>query len=177
MAPREREQGTYWVPWLSTELIAQGIPVQTPLMPAPWNPVYEDFKSEFEKCAIAPNTVLVGHSCGCSFLVRWLGETKTKVSGLVLVAPWKVSDGSASREAFYAYNIDRSIDNRVEKIVMFTADNEREDGKKSLEIFHNALKGEIISLEGRGHYTPADMGTDIFVELRDLIVSWSGSGQ
>jgi hypothetical protein len=31
---------------------------------------------------------------------------------------------------FYTYPIDKTIKNRVKEIVMFTADNEEEDGKK-----------------------------------------------
>ena len=48
---------------------------------------------------------------------------------------------------------------------MFTADDEEENGKKSLEIFHKAIGGKIIELIGRGHYVLEDMGTEEFPEL------------
>lgn len=140
-------------------------------MPNPWKPDYDTFKQEFEKCEVAESTVLVGHSCGCAFLVRWLGETKQKISKLILVAPWKISDKyDKYREAFYEYPIDETIKTRVRKIVMFTADDEEESGKKSLQIFHEALGGKIIELSGHGHYTLDDMGTEEFPELVEEII-------
>ncbi|MBS3127157.1 hypothetical protein J4228_03250 [Candidatus Woesearchaeota archaeon] len=53
---------------------------------------------------------------------------------------------------------------------MFTADDEEDDGKKSLKIFHKALVGKIIGLKGRGHYTLGDMGTEEFPELLEVIL-------
>ena len=140
-------------------------------MPFPWNPNYEKFKEEFEKNEVDENTILVGHSCGCAFLVRWLGENKKKIYKLILVAPWKIPDEDDNyRKIFYNYPIDETIRERVKEIVMFTADNEEEDGKKSLKIFHDALGGEVINLPGHGHYCLSDMGTEEFFELVEVIL-------
>jgi len=49
-------------------------------MPDPWEPIYEKYKEEFEKYSVNETTVLIGHSCGCAFLVHWLGEKKKKVN-------------------------------------------------------------------------------------------------
>lgn len=140
-------------------------------MPHPWEPDYNAFRVEFEKYPVSEDTILIGHSCGCSFLVRWLGDSKQKISKLILVAPWKISPkGDKSREAFYGYPIDETIKNRAGEIVMFTSDNEEEEGKESLKIFHEALGGKIIELKGRGHYTLDDMGTEEFPELLNEIL-------
>jgi hypothetical protein len=53
---------------------------------------------------------------------------------------------------------------------MFTSDTEKEDGKKSLAIYHTALGGGIVHLPGKGHYLISDMGTHEFPELLDKIV-------
>jgi hypothetical protein len=53
---------------------------------------------------------------------------------------------------------------------MFTADDEEDDGKKSLQIFHRALGGRIIELKGRGHYIMSDMGTEEFPELIEEVL-------
>ncbi len=114
---------------------------------------------------------LVGHSCGCAFLVRWLGETKRKIFKLILVAPWKIPDREDEfRKAFYEYPINETIKSRVKEIVMFTADDEENDGKESLKIFHDALNGKVVELKGRGHYTLDDMETEEFPELLKEIV-------
>lgn len=171
MNPETRTYDKHWMPWSEKKLIEAGLKVEVPLMPEPWSPDYEKFKQEFEKYAVEENTVLVGHSCGCAFLVRWLGESKKKIKKLILVAPWKIPDGEdEARQNFYLYPIDESIKERVGEIVMFTADDEEEEGKESVKIFHEALGGKIIELKGHGHYTMGDMGTEEFPELIEVIL-------
>lgn len=172
MDPATRTYDKHWIPWIKKELSQRGIKTETPLMPSPWEPDYNAFKKEFEKYSVSENTILVGHSCGCAFLVRWLGESKQQIYKLILVAPWKIPDKDDKfRKAFYEYSIDETIKSRVKEIVMFTADNEEGNGKKSLKIFHDALGGKIIELQGRGHYTIGDMGTEVFPELLKEIIT------
>ena len=166
MDPERRAYDKHWMPWLKRELISRGIAAETPLIPEPWKPVYENFRREFEKYSVNSSTILIGHSCSCAFLVRWLGETKTKISKLILVAPWKIPDERDSvRKEFYGHPIDRAIPSRAKEIVMFISDDEVEDGKMSLEIYHKSLGGKIIALKGRGHFTLNDMKTEEFPEL------------
>lgn len=171
MNSETRTYDKHWIPWVKRELISRGIQTETPLMPDPWEPSYEKFKKEFEKYSITKDSILIGHSCGCAFLVRWLGETKQKIFKLILVAPWKISDKNDEfRKNFYEYPIDETIKQRVKNITMFTANDEEDDGKKSLNIFHQALGGEVIELKARGHYTADDMGTTEFPELLEIIL-------
>ncbi len=171
MNPATRTYDKHWIPLLRQNLIAVGIKTEMPLMPDPWEPKYQKFKAEFEKYKVGESTILVGHSCGSAFLVRWLGETKRKISKLILVAPWKIPDKDDKfREEFYTYQIDESIKSRVNEIVMFTADDEEDEGKESLKIFHQALGGEVIELKRHGHYTLGDMRTEEFPELLEVIV-------
>jgi predicted alpha/beta hydrolase family esterase len=164
--PETRTYDKHWIPWTKKQLISKEIETETPLMPEPWEPEYDKFKQEFEKHSIKEDSILIGHSCGCAFLVRWLGETKQKINKLILVAPWKINDrGDEFREEFYTYPIDKSIKDRVDEIIMFTADDEADDGKESLKIYNKALGGKIIELKGHGHYTLEDMGTEEFPEL------------
>lgn len=171
MNPETRTYDKHWIPWTKKQLLANNIKTETPLMPSPWQPDYEKFKKEFEKYDVDENTILIGHSCGCAFLVRWLGETKKKIFKLILVAPWKIPDKDDKfRRKFYTYTIDETIKERVKEIVMFTANDEEEDGKESLKIFHKSLDGKIIELKGRGHYTLGDMKTEEFPELIEIVL-------
>lgn len=123
MDANTRSYDKHWMPWLKKQLDAKGIPTEMPLMPDPWEPDYEKFKSEFDKYEVTEDTVLVGHSCGCAFLVQWLCESKSKVLKLILVAPWKTNSRPCKfRDAFYGFPIDQTIKDRVGEIVMFTAD-------------------------------------------------------
>lgn len=167
----KRTYDKHWIPWIKKELTEKEIKAETPLMPDPWEPNYDKFKNEFEKYEVNEYTILIGHSCGCSFLVRWLGETKRKINKLILVAPWKIASGDNEiKRKFYNFQIDETINERVEKIIMFTSDDEEEGGKESIKIFHQFLDGEIIELENHGHYTEGDMGTNKFPELLEVIL-------
>lgn len=170
MNPETRTYDKHWIPWAKKELESRGFTVSTPLMPNPWEPNYEEFKKEFEKNAISEDSTLIGHSCGCAFLVHWLGDSKQKVKKLILVAPWKVAD-DPSKNDFYNFPIDESIKSRVGEIVMFTADDEEEDGKLSLKMYHEALGGRVIDLPNHGHYVLGNMQTGEFPELIQEVVS------
>lgn len=172
MDPKRRTYDKHWIPWIRTQLSRMKINVEVPLMPEPWYPDYEKFKEEFDKYNADQNTVLVGHSCGCSFLVRWLGETKKRVKKLILVAPWKIAhEPYVFTTTFYDYEIDSTIKDRVGSVVIFTSNDEEADGKKSAKIFHRALGGKLIELKDKGHYILEDMGTEEFPELLKEIIS------
>jgi len=171
MNSETRTYDKHWIPWLRKNLIDNGIKTATPLMPDPWEPDYQKFKKEFEKYEVNEHTILVGHSCGTSFLIRWLGESKKEVAKLILVAPWKIADKEDKfRKEFYEYPIDETIKSRIGKIVIFTSDDEYKDGKKSVQIIHNIIGGEIIELKNHGHYTLDDMVTEEFPELLEMIL-------
>ena len=103
--------------------------------------------------------------------MRWLGKTKRKIFKLILVAPWKIPDKDDEfRKKFYLYPINKTIKDRVDSFVMFTADNEKDDGKESLKIFHEALSGEVIEIKGQGHYTMKYMKTEKFPELLKAVL-------
>ncbi len=168
---KEYPENKHWMPWVRGQLVARGISATTPLMPESWAPDYERWKAEFEKQDINGETTLIGHSCGCAFLVRWLGDAKRQIDKLILIAPWKIGTTSEAKKKFYDYPIDETIKQRVSKIVMFTADNEEQNGKKSMEMFKNALGGTVIELKGCGHYTYEDMKTEEFPELLAELLS------
>ncbi len=167
----EQTYAKHWMPWAERELAERGYEVVRPIMPEPWAPKYDAFKAELEKNEISDDAILIGHSCGAAFLVRWLGDTKHKASQLILVAAWKVPDeGDVGRQEYYGYDIDRTISLRVPNIVMFTSDTEEEEGKESAFIFHEALGGKLIELKNKGHYTLSEMGTEEFPELLEEIL-------
>ncbi|MEK6914678.1 MAG: class I tRNA ligase family protein [Nanoarchaeota archaeon] len=170
MNPETRTYDKNWIPWIKKELTKRGINTTTPLMPEPWKSDYNKWKGEFEKLKINENSVLIGHSCGCSFLVRWLGETKKIVNKLILVAPAKITN-KEDRKSFYEYTIDKTIKERVKDFIIFTADNEENRHRKSAKIFNEALDGKLIELKGRGHYVLDDMKTEEFPELLKEIIS------
>jgi len=170
--PKTRTYDKHWQPWIKNKLEKLGIKVNFPLMPHPWKPIYEDHKRVFEKLNIDENSILIGHSCGASFLVRWLGDTKKKIKKLILVAPWKEPNHKNQEKAeFYNFDIDSSIRERVEEVIVFTSDDEEKTGKESAKIFGKELKAKVIELKKHGHFTEGDMGKIEFPELLDVILN------
>jgi len=53
---------------------------------------------------------------------------------------------------------------------LFTSNDEVEDGKKGMEMFHEALGGEVISLLNHGHYVLDEMGSEEFPELVEEVL-------
>jgi len=171
MDPKTRTYDKHWIPWTKKQLTKLGIKTTVPLMPTPWEPDYQKFKAKLDRYMVNQNTILIGHSCGTAFLVHWLGDTKTKIAKLILVAPWKVSDSKdKTKQEFYLYPIDKTIKNRVKEIIYFTANNEESDGKTSLKIIKQTLGGKTINLKNHGHYTLSDMKTKKFPELIDVMI-------
>src|SRR3989344_4229909 len=170
--PEKRTYDKHWLQWTKKELEKKGFNVEVPLMPEPRDAKYSDWKAKFDKMNVNEESILIGTSCGSAFLVRWLGETKKRANKLILVAPWKIADKSKeAKNGFYDFEIDKSIKDRVNELIIFTSDNDYELGMRSAKIYHEALGGELIELSGRGHYVMRDMGTDEFPELLNEITS------
>ncbi|MFH1500514.1 MAG: alpha/beta hydrolase [archaeon] len=147
--PQQNERS--WIPWLKRELEESGIKTDNPLMPKNWLPVYEDWRKEFEKLEVNKNTILIGHSLGATFLVRWLGETKKKVKKLILVAPAKFDDDDNEYyKNFYNFEIDKDI--AKNKITIFNSTNDWAAIQRAAKLYHKVLRGKLIELKERGHF-------------------------
>ena len=77
----DKEYNKHWMPWIKEKLEKAGIKVFAPNMPEPWGSDYSSWRKEFEKISdnINENSILVGHSRGTAFLVRWLGKLEEKL--------------------------------------------------------------------------------------------------
>ncbi|MBT4277842.1 hypothetical protein HOD96_03810 [Candidatus Falkowbacteria bacterium] len=170
MNPKTRTYDKHWLPWIKNELEKVEFRVDFPLMPHPWNPSYKDHKKEFEKLDINESSILIGTSCGTTFLLRWLGETRRKVKAFIMVAPWYNPKYDNKGRDFYDFKIDKSVKDRVKNIIMFIADNEGETGKRSAKIFAEKLDPKVISISGYGHYIESHMKTDKFPELLKEVI-------
>ena len=154
-----------WIPWLRKKLEDKKIRVFAPIMPESWNPKYLAWKKEFEKIQVDGGSVLIGHSAGGAFLVRWLGETKKKVKKLILIVPVLPSEEIDWLDEFLNFKPDKAIGKRVGKIIFFTSDNDNKSILESVNDYHKLLGGKLIRLSGRGHFIESHMGTKEFPEL------------
>lgn len=167
VTPKEKR----WMNWLVDMLVDAGYEAVSPDMPTPWEPVYEEWKKVFEQFTVTENTILVGHSCGAAFLVRWLAETGKKVKKLILVAPAKVPEKEMDgRNAMYQFDLPTDPSKLAKEIVLFTS-NDFPHHVKAREQYIKALQPRVIELENKVHFLYFQMGTNAFPELLEDVLS------
>ena len=163
---------SHWFPWLQKQLLIHDIFTQTPEMPEVYKPDYLKWKKEFEQFEVNSETILIGHSGGGGFLLRWLSEIKPVINKLVLVAPW-LDPLKQETTDFFDFDIDKNIQDRLKEMHILTSDDEKVDGviesATSLrEIFNKAC---VHTFHHLGHFTFEEMKTEKFPELLKIILS------
>lgn len=162
---------SHWLPWLQKQLLIKDIAAQTPEIPNSWKPDYPTWQREFERYDITPETILVGHSCGGGFIVRWLSEHKdTKVRKVVLVAPWLDPDHADTTD-FFEFEIDPDLVKRAARLTIFNSDNDYESVRKSVDKIREVIPDiGYREFHEYGHFTYEDMKTIEFPELLEELV-------
>lgn len=159
----------HWFPWLAKQLQINDVFAVAIEPPMPWQPRYNLWKNEFEKFDITHESILVGHSCGGGFLVRWLSENKDiKVGRVVLVAPWLNPDNNPASDTadFFEFEIDPNLAERTTSITVFNSDNDHDSIQKSVQIILSKIKDtRYREFHNYGHFCIEDMKTVEFPEL------------
>lgn len=171
-AGRKPESTKHWIGWLRTELEAQGVVVHTPEMPVPYAPDYKQWKAAFEQFTVDSETVLIGHSCGAGFLIRWLGEQKRVVGKVLLIAPWMDPHHAAVDLVtdFFDFTINPDLGARHTVTVFYSTDDDIDvlDTVELLE--HTLVQCRVITMKDKGHFTLEDMETVQFPELLEEVL-------
>lgn len=167
---RDSQSNSHWLPWLQQQLLLHDVLAQTPELPEPYAPDYNKWLGVFSRFDVNNQTILVGHSCGGGFLLRWLSENKVNAKQLILVAPWLDPERILISEMM-EFDLDTGIANRVGKINLFYSDNDSGDVNTSVDMVKSKLpKTDMHLLRGLGHFTKNDMGRVDFPELLNQIM-------
>lgn len=156
---------SHWFPWLQKQLLIKDIAAATPEVPNAFKPYYPTWQKEFERFDVTPDTILVGHSCGGGFIVRWLSEHKDVTVGkVVLVAPslgfgWVEDD-------FFDFEMDPNLVERTKGVVIFGSDNDKPTIPEAIKILRGKIKNiQYREFPGYKHFTYGSMETEEFPEL------------
>ena len=157
----------HWLDWLQKQLRIRDINAATPDVPLAFKPDYQIWSKEYERYDVTPETILVGHSCGGGFLVRWLSENKDiRVGNVVLVAPWMNVNHEEDISFFDGFEIDSSIINRVNKLTIFSSTNDGIEMKNTINKLRQIIPGiGYREFTNYGHFTYGSMKTHEFPEL------------
>lgn len=162
---------SHWIPWLQKRLLVADIPTATPEVPQCYELDYEMWRREFERYDITPETILVGHSCGGGFLVRWLSENiERKVGKVILVAPW-INPLKEEKGTMFDFEMDVTLVSRTQGITLFSSDDDMASVQISIKYILEAIAGiTLVEFHKYGHFSIGDMGTDAFPELLDHVL-------
>lgn len=120
----------HWYPWLQKQLLIKDVEAMRPQVSRAFEAKYEDWVREVEHYDINENTILVGHSCGGGFFLRYLSENPlVRIKKLILVAPWldplKFMPKTFGFDLF-EFERDPQLFDRVDEHVVFHSDDDME---------------------------------------------------
>ena len=156
----------HWLGWLAKQLRKDGYSVWAPEMPKPYAPDWDVWVKEAEKAHIEPKTLLVGHSAGAGFWLRYLSERPNlRVGKVVLVAPW-IDEPKKTAPDFFDFKLDKNLVRRTKGLTIFYSDNDMKAVDLSVEKIRKEVKDiNFKLLKGYGHFTIFQMRTRKFPQL------------
>lgn len=162
----------HWLPWLQAQLLKHDIPAATPEVPRSFDRNWQVWLKEVERFDIGPETILVGHSTGAGFWIKYLSIHKDlKVDKVILVAPWLDPDHDKTKDFFDDFEIDPDFPSRTNSVTIFNSDNDQESVQKTVKIVRDKVKDLTYrEFHNYGHFCIGDMKTAEFPELFEVIV-------
>ncbi|MEI6400062.1 MAG: alpha/beta hydrolase [bacterium] len=166
----------HWLPWIKTELETKGVGVTIPEMPTPYAPIYEAWKEVFEQFPLTEETILIGHSYGAGFLLRYLSENNVSVGKVALVAPWIDPDGylaTLSLPNSFDFTPDNNLVEKTKGVTVFCSEDDDEYILESVRQIKATYTGfDYKEFTDRGHFTTEPgYDNDTFPELLRVITN------
>lgn len=161
----------HWLPWLQKQLLVNDVRAYTPEVPLVYKMIWDDWVKEVERFQINQDTIVVGHSMGSGFWIRYLSEhPELKVSKIVLVAPWLNLDHEYDTD-FFDFDLNPTI-LQSQKLVIFNSDNDSQSVHDTVTYLQEKLpNARTVDFHNYGHFCYRDLKTDAFPELLEEVLS------
>ncbi|MBI4062535.1 alpha/beta hydrolase [Candidatus Gottesmanbacteria bacterium] len=161
----------HWIPWLQGQLLKADIATAAPEVPHSFDRNWKVWNREVERFEIGPDTILIGHSTGAGFFVKYLSIHKDlKVNKVILVAPWLDPDHEHTKNFFDDFEIDPNFVSRTAGVTIFNSDNDQTSVLKTVRILRDKIKNiGYKEFHNYGYFTFEDMKTAKFPELLETI--------
>jgi predicted alpha/beta hydrolase family esterase len=163
---------SHWIPWLQKQLLINQIDCQTPDVMNSYKANYEDWLRTIKPHAIDDNTILVGHSAGCGFFLKYLSENRNiQCDKLIMVAPF--NDPFKKYNQFLQCDLDENLFARMNEMHLFYSIDEPVLGIKETVDFiqSNFPKCEYLEFKNKGHFCFGNDGNGDFPELLDIVLN------
>ncbi len=160
-----------WFPWAQKRLSLMGVVAQTPEMPEPFRPDYENWKKVFEQFVLDRDTTLIGHSCGGGFIVRWLSENDVKVGKVILVAPWINPSSTDTAPGFFDFEIDEDLASKTQELHLFISSDDEQEELDTAEMIERKVRHVITHrFTDKGHFCVGfNLKDEQFPELIEVL--------
>ena len=162
-----------WIAWLQKQLMIKGFDCQTPEVPYSYKGIYEDWKRTFERMEIDKETILIGHSAGCGFFLKWLSANDTSVDKIYMVAPWLDPYNEYADTGFLSGDLNDNIPDRLNGIeIIYCEDDPVKGVQETVKIIQDKYPSitNIQKSHGLGHFSSQVRGTDAFPEILEFIL-------
>lgn len=172
--------GENWFGWMRDELEKLAIPCVVPQMPTPngqsLNSWLEVFNQKYLE-HVNEDTILIGHSLGAAFLMRWLERSNIKMSATILVGVFIGKVGiekfDSINETFFADPFDwETIKKNSGKIFCYHGSNDPYVSRSHFDYIANNLNAHKILISEGGHLNSAAGYTSfpqLLIHLKRLI--------
>ena len=161
-----------WIPWLKKELEKSGYKVITPKFPTPEGQNLENWRSIFKE-NLDENTILIGHSIGCAFILDILENTNQKIDAVYLISAFISSLNNPEfddiNNTFYKEFNWGKIKENCPRFTQFHSDNDPYVPIEKAEEVKNKINSELIIIKNAGHFNEA-AGYKKFEELKEKII-------
>ncbi len=165
-----------WYPNIKPELDKLGVDYSIPDLPGGERPHSNDWVEIIKKEVNSSDKpiVLVGHSLGTRAILLYLDKYRKKIDLVVLIAPLSNETKNAQRRGgetypdFFKYKINpEKIKSSVKRIVMMhSKDDSSLDYKEHAVILNEELGAELLTYEGRDHFSEPENAPYILEVLR-----------
>ncbi len=170
--PESSMSNAHWLPWIKQEFENRGIKSVVPEFPnaTVGKAVYEEWLCNFPYRTIDKNTILIGHSAGAGFLLKYLSlNTNVKCAQLILVAPWLDLE-KLGGEFLQDFQLDKNLSERFDQIDLFYSTDDEDYILKSVDkILETYPKIHVHKFNNMGHFCEYDMKSNEFPELLKVI--------
>lgn len=164
-----------WFPWLKKELGKPDCNVFVPKFPTPENQTLENWLKVFEKYEryLDENTMVIGHSLGCAFLLNVLERANRPIKSAFLVAGFvsalDIPELDNITRSFWDRKFDwKKIRNNCRNFTLYHSDNDPyvslEKGKELAERLDCRLK----IIKNAGHFNKKSGHTKFEMLLEDI---------
>lgn len=161
----------HWLPWLQAQLLKKDIAAATPEVPYAFAPDWNTWVKEVERFELKEDTLLIGHSTGAGFFIKYLSiYPHIKVGKVILVAPFLDPYQELTKNFFDDFEIDSELINRTDGVTVFYSIDDEDGVVETVRILKEKVPGILYKeFNNKGHFTFNDLKSDTFPEVLEAL--------